>query len=264
MSDIPTPTDLDERDSAGLDELAALLAGSERVVALTGAGVSTESGLPDYRGPDGLWRNRRFEELADIRTFLREPVEFWEFYWMRLDGLRRADPGPAHAALADLEREGRLELVVTQNVDGLHERAGSTTVAVHGSLSHALCLACDARVDSDRVWELGRAAGDGVPRCTCGEVLKPGVVLFGEILPEDAFMDAIRAIEQCDVLLVCGSSLAVAPVSSFAFHVAMRGGTLAILNDGPTEADALAHIRVRARLGVALPELVARVRALAG
>jgi Sir2 family len=162
-------------DDDKLRTLADLIPASKRMVVLTGAGMSTESGLPDYRGAEGLWKNRRFEELADIETFRREPVEFWEFYRQRLAVLDGAQPNPGHLALAALERAGLVERVITQNIDGLHTAAGSKDVLeVHGSLRESICLACGARYPPTETEQRADAAADGVPRCDCGPVLKPG------------------------------------------------------------------------------------------
>ena len=243
---------------AQVEALAALLDGATGAWVLTGAGISTESGLPDYRGPNGLWKNRSFEQLANIDTFHREPQLFWEFYSARLANLRGARPNSGHEALAELERHGLLAGVVTQNVDGLHAAAGSTALEVHGTLARAVCLECDAFVSADDAERRLEGAPDAVPRCDCGAILKPGVVLFGELLPE-AIEHAWDLVERCDLLLVCGSSLAVAPVGQFPYLALQHGAAVAIVNVGPTEGDHLATVRIDAPLGEVLPRLVARV-----
>ena len=241
-----------------LADLAALMRASQTVVVLTGAGMSTDSGLPDYRGADGLWRNRRFEELASIEALQSDAAEFWEFYRERLDVLAAAEPNAGHRALAALERAGHIAGVITQNVDGLHAAAGSTALEVHGSLRHAECLACGLTFTMPVVRERMTRASDGVPPCDCGAVLKPGVVLFGELLPP-AIDDAAELVNRADLLLVCGSSLAVAPVSRLPLIVLGSGGHLAIINEGPTELDPLADLRFTGRLAHVLPLLADQV-----
>lgn len=238
------------------EHVAAALSAARCAVALTGAGISTESGLPDYRGSAGLWRNRRFEELASIEHFRSEPVAFWEFYRARLDVLAGAEPNAAHRALAALEQRGNVARIITQNVDGLHHAAGSDALEVHGSLRTCDCLACARRVSTEQARARMVEAPDGVPRCECGDVLKPSVVLFGELLPP-AIEDAMQLAQRADVMLVCGSSLAVAPVSHLPLITLAAGGTLIIVNDGPTELDQAADLRLAGRLAEELPKIVA-------
>lgn len=235
-----------------IDALADMLRRYAPILVLSGAGMSTSSGLPDYRGPSGLWRNRRFEELASIDMWQREPTEFWEFYRMRLDALRHASPNAAHHALADLERAGFIDRVVTQNVDGLHRQAGSTTVEVHGTLSSAECLACGTLLPMDAA--LAAAGTRTVPHCTCGAVLKPGVVLFGEMLPP-TIDDAFERARTCSALLVLGTSLKVQPVASMVSVAAAHAAPIAIITQGTTDADDIADIRIDGDLVPALTQL---------
>lgn len=242
-----------------LDRLAALLERSRSTVALTGAGMSTESGLPDYRGDSGLWRNRRFEELASLSMWRARPGEFWAFYRERLASLRTAAPNPGHHALVELERRGLLSLVVTQNVDGLHRAAGSRAlVEAHGTLADVECLACGWRGAAE-VAEGQLAAGIDAPCCPdCGEVLKPAVVLFGELLPV-GFSRAAAAVEECELLLCLGSSLQVTPVAELPYRARARGAAVAIVNVGPTACDELAEVRIEGRTGEVLPALLGRL-----
>jgi NAD-dependent deacetylase len=242
--------------ASDLERLAALLRGARHALVLTGAGVSTESGLPDYRSSDGLWRNRRFEELAHIETWRREPEAFWTFYRERIDVLARARPNDGHRAIAELERRGVVARVLTQNVDGLHRAAGSDPLELHGTLAEVECLACGLRGPTELA-AAQLANGAAVPRCpVCQAPLKPAVTLFGELLPP-ALGEAELELAGCDVLLCCGSTLQVYPVASFADDVDRRGGAVAIVNLGPTGADHLAAVRLDARTGDALPALVA-------
>jgi NAD-dependent deacetylase len=240
----------------GIERLTALLRGARHALVLTGAGVSTESGLPDYRGSDGLWRNRRFEELAHIETWRREPEAFWTFYRERIDVLAQARPNDGHRAIAELERRGFVARVLTQNVDGLHRAAGSDPLELHGTLAEVECLACGFRGPTTLA-ATQLADGASVPRCpSCKAPLKPAVTLFGELLPP-ALAEAERELAGCDLLLCCGSTLQVYPVADIPFDVHRRGGSVAIVNLGPTGADHLAEVRIDARTGAALPELVA-------
>ena len=241
-----------------LEHLAALLRGARHALVLTGAGISTESGLPDYRGSDGLWRDRRFEELAHIETWRREPEAFWAFYGERIDVLARAKPNAGHHAIAALEGRGIVARVLTQNVDGLHRAAGSDPLELHGTLAEVECLACGFRGPTELA-ATQLADGAAVPRCpSCEAQLKPAVTLFGELLPP-ALGEAELELAHCDLLLCCGSTLQVFPVASFPDDVVRRGGAVAVVNLGPTGADHLAEVRLDARTGDALPALVALI-----
>lgn len=229
--------------------LASLMAGARRVWVLTGAGISTESGLQDYRGPAGMWRNRRFEELASITAMREEPREFWDFYRMRLDNLGGALPNAGHHALARLQAGGLVERIVTQNVDGLHQAAGSEGVLeLHGSLRVARCRSCGAELPIETARARWSAAEDAVPRCGCGSVLGPGVVLFGEALPL-AIETAFELAEGADVALALGTSLGVFPAAHLPLVTVERGGSLGIVNRGATQFDEVADVRIDALLG---------------
>ena len=247
-----------------LEQIGRELAGARFAIALTGAGISTESGLPDYRGSNGLWQNKRFEELANIDTFRREPVEFWRFYTQRLQVLRGARPNPAHVALEILSFHDLIKLVVTQNVDGLHRRDyfGATLVELHGSLRTATCLECGDEWDIEHVEQRLAATADGVPRCDCGYPLKPSVVLFGERLPEGAMDIAMRAADAADYLLCLGSSLQVMPAAAIPAFVLEHGGRVAIINQGETDYDHEENVtKVDARLAEAMPVVLGAAQA---
>jgi NAD-dependent deacetylase len=221
-------------------------------VVLTGAGVSTESGIPDFRSKTGLWANVDPFEVASIQAFRRDPVRVWGFYRERIHLLRDAQPNPAHDALAELERRGLVEAVVTQNIDTLHSRAGSREVVeVHGSIRSAQCLGCLWTEPVDAVLaQLGRSP---VPSCPqCGEVLKPGVVMFGELLPPRAMERATELARGAGLVLVVGSSLEVWPVAG----LPLEARAFAIVNRGPTALDEQALLKVDARAGELLSEVV--------
>src|SRR6201996_9068495 len=167
------------------ERLAAMIDAADSVVALTGAGISVPSGIPDFRSPGtGLWANVNPMEVAHIDVFRRDPVRFWSFYGQRFQTLGDKQPNRAHLALVELERAGLLDAVITQNIDRLHARAGTENlVEVHGSIAHSSCPVCGVRYELEAVGARLERGSDGVPRCDCGEALKPGVVLFGEFLP---------------------------------------------------------------------------------
>ncbi len=235
--------------------LVDLLSRASSAVALTGAGISTESGIPDFRGPGGLWSDPELVRLAHVDAFRREPAAVWAFYAARFEGLAAARPNAGHGALARLEAAGRLEALVTQNIDGLHRAAGSRPIEVHGSLALARCTACDRELPTPEALRRREAAADGVPRCDCGGALKPGVVMFGELLPEDAIDAAFAAAESCDLLLAVGSSLEVHPVAGLLEVAKASGAAVAILNREPTPYDGIADVVDRRALGQSLPAL---------
>jgi NAD-dependent deacetylase len=242
--------------------LAAIIRGSGSVVALTGAGISVPSGIPDFRSPrTGLWAKVDPMEVAHIDVFRRDPERFWSFYGHRFDALDGKAPNRAHEILAELEVAGLLDAVVTQNIDRLHTRAGSRDVVeVHGSIATSSCLRCGASFPLLDVRARQAASGDGVPGCDCGEPLKPDVVLFGEMLPAAAIERAQRLAERAEVLLCIGSSLEVYPVAELPELTLAAGGVLAIITQGPTAFDRFAEVRMQ---GDVVEELEALRAALA-
>ena len=235
-----------------VERLAGLLQRRRPCVVLTGAGISTESGIPDFRSPTGIWAQFDPLEVATIDVFLAAPAKVWEFYALRLDVLGNAEPNEGHRALAELERRGWVEAVVTQNIDRLHARAGSENVVeVHGSIATSSCLDCGTVVPFAQVVELLP-----LPRCpACGRVLKPDVVMFGELLPEAAMARASDLATGAGVLLVVGSSLEVYPVAALPLDALAAGGELAIVNRGPTPLDAHAAVTIDGGAGETLRAL---------
>jgi NAD-dependent deacetylase len=232
--------------------LAELIGANQPCVALTGAGVSTESGIPDFRSAGGIWASYDPYEVGSIDAFRRDPARVWEFYALRLGVLAAAKPNAAHHALARLEAAGLLDAVITQNVDRLHAAAGSRDVIeVHGSIERAECLACGAEAARD---ELRRLLP--LPLCArCGAVLKPGVVMFGEVLPEAALDRAVELARSAALLLVVGSSLEVWPVAGLPEETLAHGGKLAIVNRDATRYDTRAALVVHASAGEVLKPL---------
>src|SRR6476661_10799560 len=235
--------------------LAELIHERQPCVVLTGAGISTESGIPDFRSAEGIWAEYDPAEVAHIDALRRDPARVWEFYGLRLRKLAEAEPNDGHRALAELEERGFVRAVVTQNIDGLHQRAGSREVVeVHGSIQSASCLECGERVPLEEVRVALRAGP--APLCPrCGAVLKPDVVMFGELLPTDAIDRAIELIRGAGLLLVVGSSLEVHPVAGLPDEAAAAGVAVAILNRGPTPFDHLASVRIDGAAGETLSEL---------
>jgi NAD-dependent deacetylase len=233
----------------GAVRLAALLRDHRPCVVLTGAGVSTESGIPDFRSPTGIWREYDPAEYATIDAFRRDPAKVWDFYGRRLHALADAEPNPAHLALARLEEAGYVRAIVTQNVDRLHTRAGSRDVIeVHGSIASASCRRCRRGEPYERVVELLP-----VPVCAaCGAVLKPDVVMFGELLPVAAIERASELAQQTPLLLVVGTSLEVYPVAGLPDETLLAGGLLAIVNRGSTSYDRRADLVLDGSAGAIL------------
>ncbi len=235
-----------DRELTPARTLAGLIRDARSVVALTGAGISVPSGIPDFRTPGtGLWATVDPMEVAHISVFRRDPQRFWAFYGQRFALLDGKEPNDAHRALVALEAQGRLEAVVTQNIDGLHHAAGTRDLTeVHGSIAHASCPFDGERVALHEVRLRMEAAADGVPRCRAGHALKPDVVLFGELLPEGAINRAFALAGQADLLLCVGSSLEVHPVAGLPQITLAGGGKVAIVTAGPTPYDRDAVVKL--------------------
>lgn len=246
----------DEAHGKALDEVAALLVERRRGVALTGAGISVPSGIPDFRSPGGLWDRFDPMEYATIDTFLADPEKVWRML-IELDQLvTRAQPNPAHDAVAALEAMGLVDGVITQNIDNLHQDAGSAQVIeFHGNGRRLVCLGCQQRYDASQREELGMP-----PRCACGQLLKPDVVFFGEGIPEQALSGATALAQSCGVMLVIGTSATVVPCSMIP-HMARRGGAALVeLNTEPTELTSACDYAIHGDAAQTLPQLVERVR----
>jgi len=235
------------------DTLVALLRGPGPILALTGAGVSAESGLQTFRGPGGLWEGRNPIELASPEAFARDPLTVWRFYAWRRERAAAAEPNPGHRALAALEAARERFDLVTQNVDGLHERAGSRRVIrLHGSLWTLRCTAEETERE-DRRADLGALP----PRCTCGALLRPAVVWFGEALPEVALRAATRAAREARLVLVIGTAGLVHPAASLPLIAVAAGGYVVEINPEQTPLSPSVHERIAAPSGQALPKLLA-------
>ncbi|MBM2823971.1 MAG: NAD-dependent protein deacylase [Thermoleophilia bacterium] len=232
--------------------LAALIRERQPCVVLTGAGVSTESGIPDFRSASGIWAEVDPFEVASIQAFRRDPERVWSFYCERIHMLREAEPNAAHYALAELERRGLVSAIVTQNIDILHSRAGShEVIEVHGSIRSAVCLQCFSTEAADDV--LAQLEERAAPICVhCGEILKPGVTLFGELLPPEAIERATDLARTAGLVLVVGSSLEVWPVAG----LPLEARAFAIVNRGSTALDDRALLKIDGAAGATLAAVV--------
>ena len=251
-------------DAEELDRLAAMLRDAHQIVVLTGAGISTESGIPDFRGPQGIWtKDPKAERKANIRHYVAD-ADHRRDVWRNRAGseLFAGEPNAGHRALAELERKANLHTLVTQNVDGLHQAAGSSpaiVIEIHGTVLDAKCLQCGWRGPMDDTLARVRA-GEEDPACLeCGGMLKSATISFGENLVAEDLMQAQRAAAGADVFLAIGTSLGVYPAAALPEHALRAGAVLAVLNGEPTPFDDAAGFVLRDRLGAVLPDLVARV-----
>lgn len=244
--------------SSATERLAEMIRGSRSTVALTGAGISVPSGIPDFRTPEtGLWAKVDPMEVAHIDVFERDPARFWSYYRPRFQSLAEKRPNGAHEALAELERRGLIEGVVTQNIDRLHRAGGSENVVeVHGSIETSSCRRCAASFELEQVEELFDERG--VALCSsCGGPVKPDVVLFGELLPESAVARARDLAERAKLMVCIGSSLIVHPVAGLPQLTLEHGGRLAIVTKGATPYDDDAELKLEGEVEVELEALLA-------
>lgn len=239
----------------------ALIDAARRVVVLTGAGISTESGIPDFRGPRGVWtRDPQAEKMATIQHYVADPEVRKRAWQSRLHSPAwTAEPNAGHGALVVLERRGKLHTLITQNVDGLHAKAGSDPariVEIHGTMREVVCLSCDERAPMERALARVRA-GEADPPCrSCGGILKSATISFGQGLMREDLIRAQRAAEACDLLLAVGTTLAVFPIAGVVPIAKKAGARLVILNAEPTAMDDLADAVLRGSIGKILPRLV--------
>ncbi len=249
----------------GIDEkiqmAGEIIANAKHAVVFTGAGVSAESGVPTFRGKDGLWSRYDPEEVASIAGFRRNPDAFWNFS-KELLLKKKAHPNPAHYGIAELEKMGIVKAVITQNVDMLHQRAGSRVVyELHGSMEMVDCLDCGKTYRWDDIEEILQR--DENVRCSCGSpYLKPRVVLFGEQLPQNVLASAIEESRKCDVFIVVGSSLVVYPAANLPIYAKKSGARLIIVNTERTHADGIFDVVIHGKAGEVMPKIVEVVRGL--
>lgn len=255
----------EERLNGEIQAAAALILSADYVVALTGAGVSVESGIPPFRGPGGLWTKYGEPPMDGYRRFLADPKGYWE---ERLKPKRRrrmgtsileARPNPGHYALSEMEGMGLLMTLITQNIDNLHTAAGSRNVLeIHGNVHKLRCIGCGARFRRD-----GFDLSELPPRCPdCDGVVKGDTVMFGEPIPEDVLARCLEETRRCDCMLVVGTSAAVYPAASFPLMVKQRGGVIIEVNPRSSELSTLCDIRIPASSGEVLPRLVLALKRL--
>ncbi|GHC87371.1 NAD-dependent protein deacetylase 2 [Nocardiopsis terrae] len=249
-------------DPEGYEQAAELLASARRITVLTGAGVSTDSGIPDFRGPQGLWTtNPNAQAMSDIDTYMGD-VDVRRQTWLarRAHQVWEAEPNAAHQALADLASSGRLHALVTQNIDGLHQRAGvpeEEVVEVHGTMLRVMCMACGLRTPSAAV--LARLDDESDPRCAqCGGIQKSDTISFGQRLDPEVIERAAQAARECDVFMAVGTSLTVHPVAGLCDVAMMARASLLIVNAEPTPYDDYASAVLHDPIGDVVPALVKR------
>jgi len=244
-------------DQSLIEKAARLVAEASHAVALTGAGHSTPSGIPDFRSPgSGLWSQVDPEEVASIQAFHRDPEAWYAWYHKRGTMFLNAKPNPAHEALAELEEMGRLKAVITQNIDNLHQKAGSKRVIeLHGNTREAVCLNCGDVIPAQLLWE-GYVQERKAPRCEkCSGMMKPNVILFGEMLPEEAPNAAWEEAQLCDLMLIAGTSLEVTPAAHLPLIARRSGAKLVIVNFQPTRADSYTEVVIHEDVAEVLPEI---------
>ncbi len=239
------------------DAASAAILGAGGVVSVTGAGISVESGIPDFRSAGGLWSKYPPQEYATIEAFYDNPDKVWEMWYELAESLRHVRPNPAHLALAELEKMGRLGAVVTQNIDALHHEAGSTSVIeYHGRADTLYCPACHRR----RPIDLGYRS-HGAPRCECGGYMKPDVVLFGELIPQNALHLADSLARNCGVMIIVGTSATVYPAAGLPYIAKENGAFIVECNTEPTQfTRTITDAFLQGPAGKSLPRLVEKVR----
>ena len=245
-----------------IQQAAELIKQANHIVAMTGAGISTPSGIPDFRSPDsGLWDKADPLAVASIYAFRQNPQKFYNWIHPLSRMMLNAAPNPAHYALAQLEKEGKLKAVITQNIDDLHNKAGSQILyELHGHLRQMTCIRCYRVQESTEI--IKKFIADGLaPHCQCGGILKPNVILFGEQLPMQEYISAQRAIANADLVLVAGSSLEVSPASDLPALALQNGARLIIINYQPTYLDSQANLIIRGDVADVLPRIAELVTA---
>jgi NAD-dependent deacetylase len=240
-------------------EAVQLIASSNRIVGFTGAGISTESGIPDFRSPNGIWANNRMIDYSEFINSRSGRIEYWRQKVLMWPEMRDAQPNAGHRAFVELERQGKLRAMITQNIDGLHQRAGNRAdlvIELHGTTAEAVCLTCGDRITMDEAVKRVED-GDLAPECDhCGGLLKPATISFGQAMPAREMQLAAEAAKDCDLFLAVGSSLVVYPAAALPELAKRYGAALIIINRTPTPMDAIADLVVNDEIGKTLPELM--------
>jgi NAD-dependent deacetylase len=240
-------------------EAIQLIARSNRIVGFTGAGISTESGIPDFRSPNGVWANNRMIDYDEFINSRSGRIEYWRQKALMWPEMRDAQPNAGHRAFVELERQRKLRVMITQNIDGLHQRAGNRAdlvIELHGTTAEAVCLTCGDRIPMDEAVKRVEG-GDHAPECDhCGGLLKPATISFGQAMPAREMQLAAEAAKDCDLFLAVGSSLVVYPAAALPELAKRYGAALIIINRTPTPMDAIADLVVNDEIGKTLPELI--------
>lgn len=247
--------------NTSIEQACAIIREANRIVAFSGAGISTEAGIPDFRGKGGMWEDQELMELMSAGGFRRDPAAFYRATLRTLPNIHRAEPTAAHHLVARLEEQGKLSAVVTQNIDGLHQAAGSQTVfEIHGNFRTGSCVDCGAAYEMAAFFDRIESGEIELPLClACNSPIKPDVVLFGDLLPFDIWDRAVDASRRCDLMLVLGSSLVVYPAAELPKIAVMHGAKLIIVNREATDFDPMAGVVVRGSLGDFASEVVKRL-----
>jgi len=249
-----------------INKVAQMIAASKRLVVFTGAGISTESGIPDFRGPDGLWTKVDPEDFTFDKFLSSRETRKKVWYYLVEGGLMtNAKPNQAHLAIAELEKMNKLSSVITQNIDNLHQRAGNNPKKVHelhGNMEWLVCLDCGERYDLELMRQK-HPSPDHFPVCEkCQGILKPDVVFFGEMLPPETLMSAERESEECDLLIVIGSSLVVYPAAYMPLYAKRSGAKIVIINMGDTGHDDIADVFINAPAGETMTKIMERLKSI--
>jgi NAD-dependent deacetylase len=250
-----------------IEKIAEWIVNSKRIVVFVGAGMSTESGIPDFRSPGGVWEKYDPEDFEFDRflTSERSRERYWKMAGEMYESMKNAMPNAGHLAIAELEKLGLLDCLITQNIDGLHFKAGNSeekVLELHGTAMHVTCLSCGKRYERDTV-QASIGSGEKAPRCeTCGGLLKPATISFGQAMPERETMEAYRRSGACDLFIVVGSSLVVHPAASMPITAKRAGAKLVIINRDDTAYDGLADLVVHGQAGTVMGAILAHVRRL--
>ncbi|MFW9820908.1 MAG: NAD-dependent deacetylase [Candidatus Thorarchaeota archaeon] len=255
-----------QKEKESVRKAAKLLLNSNYSIVLTGAGISTESGIPDFRGDSGIWKKYKPEIYGSFQSFLADPSKFWKMAEKIAPTLFDAKPNPGHYAIAELENLNIIKAVITQNVDELHQKAGNIIVyEVHGSVNRFTCLGCRASYTKEQIMRKLKKEKKSTPGCNyCGAPLKPSVVLFGEGLPNFEKYMSIELAKKSDVMLIAGSSLSVAPICDLPLYTLSEGGKLIIVNDESTDLDERAEVVINNKTGIILPLIVEEIKKIKG
>ncbi|MGA1845462.1 NAD-dependent protein deacylase [Deferribacter abyssi] len=240
-----------------INKLAEKIVNSKNIVFFTGAGISTESGIPDFRSPTtGLWNKYSDLDFITIDGFKRNPKKFYDFALETFDTIFNAKPNDAHYFISELEIKGKVKAIITQNIDGLHQKAGSKNVLqLHGDLTKSICLNCNVQYSTRRIFEIAKKLKTAPTCLQCGGIIKPNVVFFGESLPEDILEESVTYSKNCDLFIVMGSSLVVMPAALLPGYAKEAGATVAIINKTSTPYDSLADIVINDTLSKTVNKL---------